>query len=48
MDHKKKQETKDDRWTEVRQFEESEMEPKRLSEANRKEVESQQHTVGGF
>ncbi|MFQ3543869.1 hypothetical protein Q7A53_07265 [Halobacillus rhizosphaerae] len=48
MEQQKKQETKDRRWTEVRQFDESKMEPKRLTEADRKEVESQQHTVGGF
>ncbi|MBX0357132.1 MULTISPECIES: hypothetical protein [Halobacillus] len=48
MEQQKKTNRKQDRWTEVRKFDESEMEPKRLSEANRKEIESDQHTVGGF
>ncbi|SFJ65192.1 hypothetical protein SAMN04487936_103199 [Halobacillus dabanensis] len=48
MEQQKKTDRKDNRWTEVRKFDESEMEPKRLTEANRKEIESDQHTVGGF
>ena len=34
--------------TEIQPFEESTMEPKRLSDARRKQLESDQHTVGGF
>ncbi|WP_173916964.1 hypothetical protein [Halobacillus sp. Marseille-Q1614] len=43
---KQKQDQK--RWVEVRDFDEREMEPKRLSDAERKEKEADQHTVGGF
>ncbi|MBH0228769.1 hypothetical protein LCL89_07120 [Halobacillus yeomjeoni] len=43
-----KKDRKDNRYTEVRPFDESRMEPKRLSDANRKEMEADQHTVGGF
>ncbi|MGI8314454.1 hypothetical protein [Halobacillus mangrovi] len=43
-----KKNRKENRYSEVRKFDESEMEPKRLSEAARKEIESDQHTVGGF
>ncbi|MGP4062019.1 hypothetical protein [Halobacillus litoralis] len=48
MEQQKKTNRKDKSWTEVRRFDESEMEPKRLSEAKRKEIEADQHTVGGF
>ncbi|MCA0969610.1 hypothetical protein LCM20_03260 [Halobacillus litoralis] len=34
--------------TEVQPFDESKMEPKRLTDAARKEMEADQHTVGGF
>ncbi|WP_179134062.1 hypothetical protein [Halobacillus massiliensis] len=43
---KQKQDQK--RWVEVQNFDEREMEPKRISEAERKEMEADQHTVGGF
>ncbi|GGF15594.1 MULTISPECIES: hypothetical protein [Halobacillus] len=43
-----KQNKDDKRWTEVRPFDERQMEPKRLSDAKRKEMEADQHTVGGF
>ncbi|MBA2174510.1 hypothetical protein H0266_06265 [Halobacillus locisalis] len=45
---KKKQNRKEKSRTEVQPFDESKMEPKRLSDAARKEMESDQHTVGGF
>ncbi|WP_226576894.1 hypothetical protein [Halobacillus litoralis] len=48
MEQQKKTNRKERRWTEVRKFDESEMESKRLTEANRKEIEADQHTVGGF
>lgn len=43
-----KQDRNEKRWVEVRPFDEREMEPKRLSEAERKEMEKDHHTVGGF
>ncbi|WP_197061366.1 hypothetical protein [Halobacillus sp. BBL2006] len=48
MEQQKKNNRKENSYSEVRKFDESEMEPKRLSEAARKEIESDQHTVGGF
>ncbi|WP_176142496.1 MULTISPECIES: hypothetical protein [Halobacillus] len=46
MDKKKQNEEK--RWVEVKPFDESQMEPQRLTDAKRKEIEADQHTVGGF
>ncbi|MFC7062776.1 hypothetical protein [Halobacillus seohaensis] len=43
-----KQQQSEKQRVEVQPFKESEMEPKRLSEAKRKEMEADQHTVGGF
>ncbi|MFZ0369331.1 MAG: hypothetical protein WAM07_07005 [Halobacillus sp.] len=48
MEQQKQKDRNEERWTEVRQYDESKMEPKRLSDAKRKEIESDQHTVGGF
>lgn len=48
MEQQQKTNRKENRWKEVRKFDERKMEPKRLTDANRKEIEADQHTVGGF
>ncbi|WP_181349158.1 hypothetical protein [Thalassobacillus sp. CUG 92003] len=45
---KKNNQNKTNAKPEVQPLEEAPMEPKRLSDANRKQMEADQHTVGGF
>ncbi|MBN8233699.1 hypothetical protein JF544_00495 [Halobacillus kuroshimensis] len=48
MEQRKQDSRKDNSRVEVETFDESIMEPQRLTDADRKQMETDRHTVGGF